>query len=298
MHASQLKFPSPRFAGRALIPIVLLAAGLTPALLAQPTPQAAPMPPPHAGLRTLVVADHKPLAKETVTFLGIETAAAEPALAKQLNLPRDTGLVVREIVPDSPASGVLEPYDILTKFQDQILIESRQLAVLVRARQPGDEVQLSLIRGGKELTVKVKLAQHEVPKFAGLQDLQQHRNKEAERMFTLMQADRHPFSADRIIIDKGDGNERKTIVNTGHSNVIYTDDQGTLELKIDDGQKTLKATGKDGKVVFSGPINTEQERKALPADVLPRLKNVESPEHLEFRTDENFEAPVAAPDGM
>ncbi len=57
---------------------------------------------------------------------------------------------MRNVVPDSPAAATLKKNDVLTKLDDQLLIEQRQLSVLIRNHKDGDEVTLTYIRGGKE----------------------------------------------------------------------------------------------------------------------------------------------------
>ena len=284
---------------------VILTGLALPAALSQPGPE----PRVHGtpGTKEIFIKEARPAVMETVTFLGIEAMPVDPALSKQLNLPKDTGLVVRTLIPDSPATGLIEAYDILTKFEDQLLIEPRQLAVLVRARKVGDEVTITLVRGGKEQTAKVKLGQHEVPKFSerpgrierkeilgfdGRGPFNAHGmppmpREEADRMLELIQMERQPTHMS-VIQHQEDGTARTTIVNFGHSNIVYSDDDGVLELKIDDGNRALTAKDKDGKVVFSGPINTAEQRKGVPPGVLARLKNVENPGSLEFQTDQNI----------
>src|ERR1019366_10663322 len=158
---------------RYLVPLVGLAAAL-PALRAEdPAPKVEkelrviagpddqrPLP-PHRERRVIVGG---PREMESVTFLGVETRPADATLAEQLNLPNGAGLIVRNIVPDSPAAAALKKNDVLTKLDDQLLIEAHQLAVLIRNHKDGDEVTLTYIRGGKEATAKVKLAKHDFPK--------------------------------------------------------------------------------------------------------------------------------------
>ena len=45
--------------------------------------------------------------------------------------------------------------------------------------------------------------------------------------------------------------------------MMFSDDQGSLELIEKDGKKSLRATDPNGKVLFDGPINTENERKSM-----------------------------------
>lgn len=103
---------------------------------------------------------------EKVAYLGVETQPVDPTVAAQLGLPRGTGVVVRRVAEGSPAANLLQPHDVLTKIDDQILVNMGQLTVLVRNHKVGDEVKLTYIRSGKEATAKAKLGEREVPKLA------------------------------------------------------------------------------------------------------------------------------------
>lgn len=101
---------------------------------------------------------------ERATFLGVQVAGVPPVLGAQLGLAPETGLAVVQLAPRSPAAGALKLHDVLTRFDDQQLIDAHQLAVLVRNRQEGDEVILTVMRAGQRMTVKVRLGTHEEPR--------------------------------------------------------------------------------------------------------------------------------------
>ena len=99
---------------------------------------------------------------EKVTFLGIGASPAPEILIHQLHLPADFGLAVDEVVPESPADKAgLKEFDLIQKLDDQLLVDNRQLTVLVRSHKPGETVSLTVIREGKPLTLKAKLGEHE-----------------------------------------------------------------------------------------------------------------------------------------
>lgn len=245
-----------------------------------------------------------PAELEQVAFLGVQTAPADPALAAQLGLPRNTGLVVTDVVAGSPAASVLKVHDVLVKLDDQLLIEPHQFSVLVRNRQEGDEVTLTYLRAGKEATAKVKLGRHEVPKMATF-NLRAGSPMGGPMTWTSSHAPVAREEIDRVLglIDLGkDGaphivrhNELagdrviSVTVNTGDSNMSFSDDKGSLELTIKDGKKELVAKDPKGATIFSGPINTPEERKGLPADVAERLKKIENMQGFSFKTGEDFE---------
>lgn len=277
----------------ALLPLLIaLVPWATSAQTPNPGSGSAPVPDqPSMHAPDMMLKHHFRPKMEKVTFLGVETRPMDPALATQLSLPADFGLVVTTVVPGSPASGVLKEYDILLKLQDQRLVDSRQLAALIRARKPGDSVGLTLVRKGREQTVQVKLGQHELPRmleqfgengpmirarFGGPMMMTAHQfpRPEAYQMFSLLRGDRDPAHT-RIIVRREGFSPKAAVMDLGHSTIVYHDDQGTLELTMDNGRKQLVAKDKSGKILFSGPIDTEKERKAVPREVMARLQLIE-----------------------
>lgn len=312
---------------RYLIPAAGLAAFLPAVLLAQdaPPPEKKEMrvlvgpggpggsggpgdnAPPHHLRRVMMGHPHE---METITFLGVETRPADSTLADQLNLPSGAGLIVRNVAPMSPAAEILKKNDVLTKLDDQLLIEQRQLAVLIRNHKDGDEVSLTFIRGGKETTVKVKLAKHDVPKMTMLEGLQGGNmafalagadaeaipgmgREEADRVLSLIDRGEQGGPGERTFnlqVEPGNGPGMRNIsVNTSNSNMVFSDNDGSLDLTIKDGKKTLVAKNAKGESLFSGPVNTPEERKAMPADVLARLDKLEAMQDFSFKTDGDFQ---------
>src|SRR5258706_99275 len=82
--------------------------------------------------RVVIHKDDDQLEKVKVTYLGVETAPMNRTLGAQLGLAKDVGLVVVNVMEKSPAADILKDDDVLTKFEDQILIDTHQLGVLVR----------------------------------------------------------------------------------------------------------------------------------------------------------------------
>jgi hypothetical protein len=247
---------------------------------------------------------------ERATFLGVEVSAVPRALSAQLGLAPGTGLVVGNVAPKSPAAGVLQEHDILLQLDDQILIEARQLSVLVRNRQEGDEVTVTYLRTGKKATAKVKLGTHEVPKFSwqegpgggampgivgfgrseGLGGLPPERQRaEVDRLLGML---RRPAQGDpvRIQIDRREGpGIRAMRVNTANSNLVFSDEHGALELSSKEGRKSLVAKAADGSEIFNGPVSTPEERKALPPELRERLERLEGMHDMSFKTDGDFQ---------
>jgi len=260
--------------------------------------------------------DDGPAEKEKVTYLGVETAPVSRTLRAQLGLPRDTGLVVTNVLEKSPAADLLQEDDVLTRLDDQILVNTPQFGVLVRAKKEGDEIKLTVMRAGKELTVKVRLAVHEVPKMAdtsfkrigpgggdwqgflsgdfpsGLERLRELPGMgadEARDVLRMIGRERENGTwlagpSVNIVARKGQGS---TILDLPKSNISYSDDDGSIEIKSDDNQRSLTVKNAKGEVAFSGPITTEEQRNKLPADIKKRLEILDN-DSISFETDGNF----------
>jgi S1-C subfamily serine protease len=107
-------------------------------------------------------------------FLGISGADLTPEIADVLNLDEDAGALVQSVVPDSPAAKagieagdaqvsvagerIRAGGDLITAVDGEAVSGMDDVIAAVDAKQPGDEVELTLVRGGEERTVSVELA--------------------------------------------------------------------------------------------------------------------------------------------
>ena len=97
-------------------------------------------------------------------FLGVAASPVPPVLAAQLGLPEGFGLVVDEVMPDSPAGQAgVQRFDVLRLFNDQQLTDPGQLAALVRAQGRDADVTLTLLRKGQEQKLNMKIAERPMP---------------------------------------------------------------------------------------------------------------------------------------
>lgn len=99
-------------------------------------------------------------------WLGVRYRMIDEAYAKLERLPVTQGAHVSpgitaqdvSVVPNSPAdkAGIKEG-DIITKMDDQPLSEEQSLALLLSRREPGDLVRVTVLRGGQERIIEVRL---------------------------------------------------------------------------------------------------------------------------------------------
>lgn len=105
-------------------------------------------------------------------WLGIGGEAITSELVQRLGLQVDKGVYIIEVMPDSPAqkaglkeSGVdrqREPTsggDIITAVDGVAVSKVEDLISYLNGKKPGDDVTLSIVREGEQMTVKVTLGE-------------------------------------------------------------------------------------------------------------------------------------------
>jgi hypothetical protein len=61
-------------------------------------------------------------------------------------------------------------------------------------------------------------------------------------------------------------------INGDDADLIITEGGQTLKVSWKENQKHLVATDNDGQVLFDGPIETDEQRKAVPAEIAEKLE--------------------------
>lgn len=98
--------------------------------------------------------------KVTKPYLGLSMEDLTPALASQLGLSIDKGVLVAYAAPDSPAAKAgIQANDVITSFQGQNETEASQLIKLLWQYNVGDTVSITFWRGNSQQVVSVTLGQ-------------------------------------------------------------------------------------------------------------------------------------------
>ena len=91
-------------------------------------------------------------------YLGIAYVAMNPGLAWQLNMTVQEGLLVTSVVPGSPAAGAgVQRRDVIVQVDDQTIRDETTLGRVLNRHTPGDQVQLTVDRGGTRAALTVTL---------------------------------------------------------------------------------------------------------------------------------------------
>jgi serine protease Do len=210
--------------------------------------------------------------REPVTFLGVVAVPVPRVLSEQLGLPQGFGLVVDSVIPDSPAAAVgLQPYDVLQMFNDQKLVGTEQLGTLVRGTPEGASVNLTFLRRGQPQTLSAKLVRRAPPEGPGRG---MHDQNWMKFMPESLFGDRpgSPGGRRRVIIRHGDqGDTHMSAIDGREVKMVWKDDSGEVEVLRKGGKREVTVRNPKGEVIFSGPVETEEDRKKLAPEVLRKL---------------------------
>lgn len=299
------------------------------------------------------------------------TSPVPPALGAQLGLAEGFGLVVDDVLPDSPATTAgLQRYDVLKQLNDQQLLDSNQLATLVRSQGKDTSVTLTVLRKGQEQKLAVKIGEKLLPErspvdekrdffiFRGDRDPQQgrveiHRRgpdgpggmpgmpdparlkefqdkvrqyqdsiRDFEKQTRQWQEKREgeppklppppvfngpssqndspvppadilrelrPGTKTLVRSDWHDGNSRW---DASRARVRLKDQEGEVELGVKEGHRTLTARNANGDTIFTGAVDTPEQRDAIPEPFKGKLRSLEMPPPERF----SVPAPIASED--
>ena len=93
-------------------------------------------------------------------YLGVGLQPVDEDLAPALGIPKDTGELVRSVVPNGPAAhGGLVQGDVIVKVNGKPVTPDQTVSYLVANTAVGSRIPLEIIRGGKRASVYVMVAE-------------------------------------------------------------------------------------------------------------------------------------------
>lgn len=213
------------------------------------------------------------------------------------------------------ATAGVQQNDILKMLNDQILIEPSQLRKLLQTFPEGTEVTLTVLRKGQEQKLTAKLARKEVPQRRGafpggnhdrdwdfdatgdlgdqMQNLKEQLKEQLKDQLgdqrgiireAVTQAheaarrardDAHRAADQLRIFFEDDGTAKASKIDLAKAQIVFSDDKGELKLANVDGKKLLTVKDPQGKLLFSGPVETKEDLDKMPADVRERYDRLQ-----------------------
>jgi membrane-associated protease RseP (regulator of RpoE activity) len=92
-------------------------------------------------------------------FLGIQVGEVDEATREQVDIEMEGGLVVLEVVPESPAAKAeIQKNDIIVKMDGEVVVDPADL--IAKVQEAGEsEVEISVVREGDVMVLKAKPAE-------------------------------------------------------------------------------------------------------------------------------------------
>jgi membrane-associated protease RseP (regulator of RpoE activity) len=205
-----------------------------------------------------------------VPYLGVATVPAPPPVTAQLKLPADFGLLVVDVVKDSPAATAgLQPNDVLVKLEDQQLIEPNQLAALVRSRKPDEQITLTLIRAGETQTQTVKLGRRPAPKNARLE------GRPPRSLLIRQDLPTAGAGPEKNILLRRSISPGEPIPFAGQVATVLVDGHRHYHLVTEAGGDVLIVSDSEQNQLFRGPVSSPEDRNKVPEEFRGMLKKME-----------------------
>ena len=82
-------------------------------------------------------------------------------------------------------------------------------------------------------------------------------------------------SREMRVFSRDKGAMRATTIDLGKATIVFTDPQGEMKIENVNGKKMLTAKDPQGKLLFSGPVETKEELDKLPPEVRQRYDKLE-----------------------
>src|SRR5687767_11676365 len=90
----------------------------------------------------------QPTTQPAVGFFGAKLATMDERIADELGLDVETGVLIGELLPDSPSGKAgLQDHDVIQKIDGQAVKELPDFQKILRGTKPGQELTVTVVRG-------------------------------------------------------------------------------------------------------------------------------------------------------
>ncbi len=210
-------------------------------------------------------------------YLGIMLQDIDTTMAKAMDLDDQKGILVNEVVEDSPAEAAgLRDGDVILTFNGKNLDSSKDLTKVVRKTQPGEEVEIVVLRDGKKKTLDVELGEHSQKKFEFLKkkfEFMSNNQTCGSKGRTCAPGGNMMFghgTGNSFVWHDGDGENIELLING------FDEDRGFMGIELDDINEQMGAyfdvEDGEGALVTSVNEDSAAEKAGLKAgDVIIKM---------------------------
>jgi hypothetical protein len=132
-------------------------------------------------------------------------------------------------------------------------------------------------------------AQRARDRAQSIRDEAQRARDEARRM-SQRERDAARRADEHIRVTRtGDTGLTTTKIDIGKAQIVFSDDKGELRIDSADGKRILTAKDPQGRLLFSGPVETKEDIDKIPAEVRSRFEKLQQKDLPSVSSDENDE---------
>lgn len=243
-------------------------------------------------------------AAREVAYLGIVTGPIPELLTTHLGVRDGEGVVVRSVMPGGPADKAgIRAHDLIITMEDKPALSPAEISEIIRAHQPGDTLRVGLIQRGKGTELKVTLGSRpdEIASLGGNPMQRGHGlrgmpDDMADRIRDMIEGNMMDFPLEGNALGAGDGpadiqrmmREMQQRMRQLHelprqglgadepmklqnqTTIRVMDEQGSIEISSQNGERTLIARDQDNNIQWQGPWNNEQDKADAPEAIRER----------------------------
>jgi hypothetical protein len=99
--------------------------------------------------------------------------------------------------------------------------------------------------------------------------------REAQREARRAAAEARRSAREMRVFSRDQGTMKSTTIDLGKATIVFTDPQGEMKIENVNGKKMLTAKDPQGRLLFSGPVETQEELDKLPPEVRQRYDKLE-----------------------
>ncbi len=97
-------------------------------------------------------------------YLGVVPVTLTPAIASQLGIQVEKGVILDTVAPNSPAARVgLRQGDVITAVDGKPIASEADLRGAIQAHKIGDTMEMTVLRNGTQMTIRAQLAEAPTP---------------------------------------------------------------------------------------------------------------------------------------
>ena len=180
--------------------------------------------------------------------VGIDDVSRRQDEAQSFGYTQTNGVIVTEVRRNQPASGKLQPGDVITSINGKSLTNVEELREQVAMITPNTDATLHIYRAGKELDVPIKIGEQPENELAisegGRGELRRQANPPGDESIGVRLSDVTPELADKYGLENAQGGAIVTGVRQ-NSPAAQQLQEGDLITRVDGHQVTGAASAAD-----------------------------------------------------